>query len=295
MKELCDFLREKRQLLFFLLFFEGSLCLIYGLYGLPWGPAGYTYLVTAVVTLGFLMAGFFRWERKRRQLLILKRQAEQSLETADLPKAETPLEKIYQEIIQDELNVKKVEFTDDVRAFTSYSFKPQLRTVGRKYGKYVNEIKEILAGLDGNQAMDTLNETDLLSFETQDGTKVELAKEDLLIDMAQVPGFVSEGDNFVTVVLDTNLTPELIEEGFVREIISKIQTMRKEAGFEVMNHINVFQDGNDKLAEILKNHTEEIKKEVLADNILIGTMGGHTKEWDINGEKGMFGVEKTTD
>ena len=210
-------------------------------------------------------------------------------------KAETALPEFYQEIIQDELNVKKVEFTDDVREFTSYSFKPQLRTVGRKYGKYVNEIKEILAGLDGNQAMDTLNETDLLSFETQDGTKVELAKEDLLIDMAQVPGFVSEGDNFVTVVLDTNLTPELIEEGFVREIISKIQTMRKEAGFEVMNHINVFQDGNDKLAEILKNHTEEIKKEVLADNILIGTMGGHTKEWDINGEKGMFGVEKTTD
>ena len=210
-------------------------------------------------------------------------------------KAETALPEFYQEIIQDELNVKKVEFTDDVRAFTSYSFKPQLRTVGRKYGKYVNEIKEILAGLDGNQAMDTLNETDLLSFETQDGTKVELAKEDLLIDMAQVPGFVSEGDNFVTVVLDTNLTPELIEEGFVREIISKIQTMRKEAGFEVMNHINVFQDGNDKLAEILRNHTEEIKKEVLADNILIGTMGGHTKEWDINGEKGMFGVEKTTD
>ena len=210
-------------------------------------------------------------------------------------KAETALPEFYQEIIQDELNVKKVEFTDDVRAFTSYSFKPQLRTVGRTYGKYVNEIKEILAGLDGNQAMDTLNETDLLSFETQDGTKVELAKEDLLIDMAQVPGFVSEGDNFVTVVLDTNLTPELIEEGFVREIISKIQTMRKEAGFEVMNHINVFQDGNDKLAEILKNHTEEIKKEVLADNILIGTMGGYTKEWDINGEKGMFGVEKTTD
>ena len=210
-------------------------------------------------------------------------------------KAETALPEFYQEIIQDELNVKKVEFTDDVRAFTSYSFKPQLRTVGRKYGKYVNEIKEILAGLDGNQAMDTLNETDLLSFETQDGTKVELAKEDLLIDMAQVPGFVSEGDNFVTVVLDTNLTPELIEEGFVREIISKIQTMRKEAGFEVMNHINVFQDGNDKLAEILKKHTEEIKKEVLADNILMGTVSGYTKEWDINGEKGMFGVEKTTD
>lgn len=102
MKELCDFLREKRQLLFFLLFFEGALCLIYGLYGLPWGPAGYTCLVTAVVTLGLLTAGFFSWKRKRRQLLILKRQAEQSLETADLPKAETPLEKIYQEIIQDQ-------------------------------------------------------------------------------------------------------------------------------------------------------------------------------------------------
>ena len=210
-------------------------------------------------------------------------------------KAEKALPEFYQEIIQDELNVKKVEFTDDVRAFTSYSFKPQLRTVGRKYGKYVNEIKSILAGIDGNQAMDTLNETGLLSFDTQDGTKVELAKEDLLIDMAQVPGFVSEGDNFITVVLDTNLTPELIEEGFVREIISKIQTMRKEAGFEVMNHINVFQDGNDKIAEILKKHTEEIKKEVLADNILTGTMGGYTKDWDINGEKVTFGVEKTTE
>ena len=210
-------------------------------------------------------------------------------------KAEKSLPEFYQEIIQDELNVKKVEFTDDVRAFTSYSFKPQLRTVGRKYGKYVNEIKSILVGIDGNQAMDTLNTTGLLSFDTQDGTKIELAKEDLLIDMAQVPGFVSEGDNFITVVLDTNLTPELIEEGFVREIISKIQTMRKEAGFEVMNHINVFQDCNDKIAEILKKHTEEIKKEVLADDILTGTMGGYTKDWDINGEKVTFGVEKTTE
>ena len=116
-----------------------------------------------------------------------------------------------------------------------------------------------------------------------------------MIETAQSEGYVTETDGETSVVLDTNLTPELIQEGFVREIISKIQTMRKEAGFEVMNHINVFQDGNDKLAEILKNHTEEIKKEVLADNILIGTMGGYTKEWDINGEKGMFGVEKTTD
>ena len=135
-------------------------------------------------------------------------------------KAETALPEFYQEIIQDELNVKKVEFTDDVRAFTSYSFKPQLRTVGRKYGKYVNEIKEILAGLDGNQAMDTLNETDLLSFETQDGTKVELAKEDLLIDMAQVPGFVSEGDNFVTVVLP-GLGMKAEEEDFYSQFENK--------------------------------------------------------------------------
>ena len=122
-----------------------------------------------------------------------------------------------------------------------------------------------------------------------------LEKEDLLIDTAQVEGFVSEGDNYVTVVLDTNLTPELIEEGFVREIISKIQTMRKEAGFEVMNHINVFQDENDKIAEILKKYTDEIKSEVLADNIMIGQTGGYAKEWNINGEKVMLGVEKTTD
>ena len=207
-------------------------------------------------------------------------------------KGASDLPEFYQEIIQDELNVKKVEFTDDVRAFTSYSFKPQLCTVGRKYGKYVNEIKEILAGLDGNQAMDTLNETDLLSFETQDGTKVELAKEDLLIDMAQVPGFVSEGDNFVTVVLDTNLTPELIEEGFVREIISKIQTMRKEAGFEVMDHIAIYQDGNERIAELVKANADEIKTEVMADHIHLGQMKGFVKEWNINGESVMLGVEK---
>ena len=207
-------------------------------------------------------------------------------------KAETALPEFYQEIIQDELNVKKVEFTDDVRAFTSYSFKPQLRTVGRKYGKYVNEIKEILAGLDGNQAMDTLNETDLLSFETQDGTKVELAKEDLLIDMAQVPGFVSEGDNFVTVVLDTNLTPELIEEGFVREIISKIQTMRKEAGFEVTDHITVGYKDNAKIETIFSKYADEICADVLADKLTDSEISGYTKEWSINGETVVLTVSK---
>ena len=207
-------------------------------------------------------------------------------------KAETALPAFYQEIIQDELNVKKVEFTDDVRAFTSYSFKPQLRTVGRKYGKYVNEIKEILAGLDGNQAMDTLNETDLLSFETQDGTKVELAKEDLLIDMAQMEGYVSESDYGITVVLDTNLTEELLTEGFVREIISKIQTMRKEAGFEVMDKIKVTYDGSEKAEKVFAEYAEQIGQETLAVAVEKAEPAGYVKDWKINGEAVNMGVEK---
>ncbi|MEF9940251.1 MAG: isoleucine--tRNA ligase [Clostridium sp.] len=209
-------------------------------------------------------------------------------------KADTALSEFYRQIIEEELNVKTVKFTDDVRDFTSYSFKPQLKTVGPKYGKQLGNIKKTLSEIDGNKAMDTLNEKGALTFDF-DGTEVVLTKEDLLIDTAQIEGYVSEGDNSVTVVLDTNLTPELIEEGFIREIISKIQTMRKEAGFEVMNHINVFQDDNDKIATLLKDHAEEIKKEVLADYILLGQSGGYAKEWNINGEKVMLGVEKTTD
>ena len=209
-------------------------------------------------------------------------------------KAQTALPEFYQEIIEDELNVKEVKFTSDVRDFTSYSFKPQLKTVGPKYGKQLGNIRKALAEIDGNTAMDTLNETGSLKFDF-DGTEVVLTAEDLLIDTAQVEGYISEGDNSVTVVLDTNLTPELVEEGFVREIISKVQTMRKEAGFEVMNHINVFQDENDTIASILKKYTEEIKSEVLADNIMLGQTGGYAKEWNINGEKVMLGVEKTTD
>jgi len=209
-------------------------------------------------------------------------------------KAEQALPEFYQEIIEDELNVKTVKFTDDVRDFTSYSFKPQLKTVGPKYGKQLGNIRKALTEIDGNDAMDTLNRDGRLTFNF-DGAEVVLTKEDLLIDTAQVEGFVSEGDNFVTVVLDTNLTPELIEEGFVREIISKVQTMRKEAGFEVMNHIRLFQEGNDTIAKLLNNHTEEIKSEVLADKIVLGQTGGYVKEWNINGETVMLGVEKITD
>jgi len=209
-------------------------------------------------------------------------------------KAEKALPEFYQEIIEDELNVKEVIFTSDVRDFTSYSFKPQLKTVGPKYGKQLGSIKKALAEIDGNKAMDTLNGSGSLTFDF-DGANVVLTKEDLLIDTAKVEGYISEGDNSITVVLDTNLTPELVEEGFVREIISKIQTMRKEAGFEVMNHINVFQDENEVIAGILKKYTDEIKSEVLADNIMLGQTGGYAKEWNINGEKVMLGVEKTTD
>lgn len=207
-------------------------------------------------------------------------------------KAGSALSRFYVEIIEEELNVKKVEFTEDIRNFTSYSFKPQLKTVGPKYGKHLGSIRTALAEIDGNSAMDILKEQDTLTFNFN-GEEVVLTEEDLLIDTAQIEGYVSEGDNTVTVVLDTNLTPELIEEGFVRELISKIQTMRKEAGFEVTNHINIYQDTNDKIAELMKAHADEIKSEVLADNIFIGQMGGYTKEWSINGETVMLGVEKT--
>ncbi len=204
------------------------------------------------------------------------------------------LPEFYQEIIEDELNVKKVEFTDDVRAFTSYSFKPQLKTVGPKYGKQLGNIRKALSEIDGNMAMDTLNEKGALAFEF-DGQTVELTKDDLLIDMAQMEGFVAEGDNTMTVVLDTNLTPELIEEGFVREIISKVQTMRKEAGFEVMDHIVIYQQGSEKIGEVLNANQDTILNEVLAERIVCGELSGYTKEWSINGETVTLGVEKVAD
>ena len=206
-------------------------------------------------------------------------------------KAPHELPVFYQEIIEDELNVKEVVFTDDVREFTSYSFKPQLKTVGPKYGKQLNNIRKALSEINGNEAMDTLNETGALTFDF-DGVSVVLTKDDLLIDTAQTEGYVSEGDNTVTVVLDTNLTPELIEEGFVRELISKIQTMRKEAGFEVMDHILIYEEGNDRIEAILDAHREEIKGEVLAEDVTLGKTDGYVKEWNINGENVTLGVKK---
>ena len=197
----------------------------------------------------------------------------------------------YQEIIADELNVKEVVFTQDVKDFSSYSFKPQLRTLGRRFGARINALKEVLASLDGNKAMEELNTTGTLKV-VVDGTEESLEKEDLLIETAQLEGYMSETDRGITVVLDTNLTPELIEEGFVREVISKIQTMRKEADFQVMDHICVYQQGNDTIRDIIEKNADQIKEEVLADEICLDRMDGHTASWKINGEEVTLGVSK---
>lgn len=206
-------------------------------------------------------------------------------------KADFTLSEFYQEIIEDELNVKEVVFTDDVRDFTSYTFKPQLRTVGPKYGKQLGGIQKHLAALDGNAAMDELNADGALKFDV-DGVAVELTKDDLLIDMAQKEGYVSQEDNKMTVVLDTNLTPELVEEGFVYEIISKIQTMRKESGFEVTDHIRVSINGNDRLSEIARKNKDAISGKVLADELTSGAEYAVSKEWNINGENAVITVER---
>ncbi|MEQ2939247.1 isoleucine--tRNA ligase [Fusicatenibacter saccharivorans] len=206
-------------------------------------------------------------------------------------KSEFQLSEFYKEIIEDELNVKEVVFKDDIADFISYSFKPQMRTVGPKYGKLLNKIKTTLSELDGNKAMAELKSTGELKLDI-DGQEIVLLEEDLLIDMAQMEGYVSESDHTITVVLDTNLTPELIEEGFVRELVSKIQTMRKEAGFEVMDKIRVYAKDNDKIVSIMKNHGDEIKSEVLAEDIVTGETKGYEKEWNINSEKVTMAVER---
>nr|MCR5117929.1 DUF5915 domain-containing protein [Lachnospiraceae bacterium] len=206
-------------------------------------------------------------------------------------KAPFELSEFFKEIIEDELNVKEVKFTDDVREFTSYTFKPQLRTVGPKYGKQLGGIQKYLASVDGNTAMDTLKAEGALKFDV-DGTEVSLAEEDLLITIAQKDGYVTEADNVVTVVLDANLTDELIEEGFVYEIISKIQTMRKDSGFEVMDHIKVTFNGNEKIASIALKNKDVIATKVLADEMTKEVTLSNMKEWNVNGESVTIGVER---
>lgn len=195
------------------------------------------------------------------------------------------------EIIADELNVKRVDFTEDVSSFTTYTFKPQLRTVGPKYGKFLGGIQKALASLDGNKAREELKENGVLTLPTVDES-IRLNEEDLLITMTQKPGYVTESDQTVTVVLDTNLTEELLEEGFVRELVSKIQTMRKEAGFEVMDHIGVKYSGSEKVFDILEKNKEKIGSEVLALSIDEGSEGDYVKEWNINGEKVTLAVTR---
>ena len=213
-------------------------------------------------------------------------------------KAPNVLSEYFVEIIEDELNVKKVNFTEDVSAYTSYTFKPQLRTVGPKYGKFLGQIQKALAELDGNKAMAELKADGVLALPSV-SDDVKLSEEDLLITMTQMEGYVTEGDNTVTVVLDTNLTPELVEEGFVRELISKIQTMRKEAGFEVMDKISIYYHADEKVADIFDKYGNDIMGDVLgtevvaeADSFDAKEDGIYCKEWNINGEKVLLGVKK---
>ena len=206
-------------------------------------------------------------------------------------KASWKLNEFFTDIIADELNVKSVEYKDDVRDFTSYTFKPQLKTLGPKYGKFLGEIRKQLTELDGNKAMDDLNNTGFITLQVN-GQDIQLEKADLLIEMTQMEGYVANSDKGITVVMDTNLTPELIEEGFVREIVSKIQTMRKDAGFEVMDRINVYVSGNEKIADLMERNAEQVKSVVLADDIIASEAKGFVKEWNINGEDVTLGVEK---
>ena len=206
-------------------------------------------------------------------------------------KAESELKEFYKDIIKGELNVKNVEFVDNVDAFASYSFKPQLRTLGRRFGKNINKVREILANIDSQTAMAELNSTDKLTIEV-DGVKEELSRDDLLIEAVKSDDYVSDSDYGITVVLDIKLTPELIEEGFVREVISKLQTMRKDSDFEVMDHIKVYESGNDKIKSILEANAEYVKGQVLAEEIVFDADCENSKEWNINGEKVNLGVER---
>lgn len=196
---------------------------------------------------------------------------------------------MYTDIILDELNVKEILFTDDAAKFTTFKFKPQLKTLGPRYGKLVSQIGKVLTEVDGNEVMELFHKGQILKFELE-GVNVELAESDVLIETARKEGFVSETERDITVVLDTNLTPELIEEGFVREIISKVQTMRKEADFEVQDHIKVYYGSNLKITGIVEKNKALIADEVLAVELLPGSGSGYEKEWNINGEAAVFTV-----
>ena len=206
-------------------------------------------------------------------------------------KAEEELGDFYKEIIEDELNIKAVTFTQDVSAFTSYSFKPQLKTLGPKYGKRLGEIRTALMELDGSAAKKELDANGVLRLELQGGA-VELAPEDLLIEMTQSDRYFTVEDGGVTVAIDTELTEALIEEGFVRELVSKFQTMRKEAGFHVEDHIRAYASGNRKIEALLAANSAQVGGDILADAVCTGSLAGYTKEWDVNGEAVTLGVER---
>ncbi|MBO7354767.1 MAG: isoleucine--tRNA ligase, partial [Lachnospiraceae bacterium] len=206
-------------------------------------------------------------------------------------KCQKELSEFYREIIEDELNVKTIEFKDDVASFTDYTFKPNFKTLGKRFGGKINTVKELLLGLDGVKAMAELKETGAVTV-VLDGTPEKIEEADLTIESKKVEGFVTGEDHGITVVMDTNLTPELIEEGYVREVISKVQTMRKDADFEVMDHITLYVTGNDKIADIVKRNEAQICKVVLASGVVYGSAEGSVKDWNLNGEDVTLGVKR---
>lgn len=205
--------------------------------------------------------------------------------------AENKLNELYQNIVKEELNIKNIEFTEDSAQFTSYKFKPQLKTLGQRFGKKVNEIRTLLADIDGKQAKKDLDTLGFVTLVLSDGEEAKLAEADLLIETVQSEGYVPLTDRGITVVLDTNLTPELLEEGFVREVVSKIQAMRKEADFNITDHIQLFVAENDKIKEIVSRNAEAIKYDTLTDEVVFDTVDGFVQDVNINGEKVKFGIK----